>query len=379
MREAKRPDYYTLLGLSSKATPEEIKRRYRKLVRRYHPDVRPDKEVAHQQFVQLVEAYQTLSDPERRQAYDAALRHLGPSSVPGPAGAAGRPRPAEASRSAWRSQIEALLSMAERSLAQGDYAAAIEKCKKIMALDPQHARAHALWGDACLEQGEFEQAILLYSLAVQFDPHSILYGEKLQQAIREEQIAAFRQQRFSARPGLEPAARKGRRAVPFQPYLNASLVLIALALVGWAVRQPGPVLSERLPIPLHVALSAVGIGGLVGMLLALKGWLGPFDEELIYATVQERVGGGTPLGLLLGIASLVWIYFGLLVYCVIVLVNESLSRSILLAFGVTFLIVGMAALLAPQAWKPILLFGGNFVFIAVVLGWLVGNVGQNSW
>lgn len=380
MREPKRPNYYTLLGLSPKATPEEIKRRYRKLVRRYHPDVRPDKEVAHQQFVQLVEAYQTLSDPQRRRAYDAALQHLAHPSPQRAARAPAppvRPRTPTAPQSAWKSQIEALLSMAERSLARQEYAAAIENCQKIVALDPRHARAHALWGDACLERGEFDQAILRYSFAVQFDPHSILYQEKLQQAVREEQIAESRQRKQAGRPF--PSSPRPRRAIPGRPCLNAVLVLAALSLIVWALKQPGPALSERIAIPLHGALSALGLGFLTGMLLAFNGWLGSFDEELIYATVQDRPGGGAPVGLFLCIASLVWVYFGLVVYFVVALLNEYLSRSILIAFGVTFLIVGMAALLAPQAWKPILLYGGNFVFIAVILGWLGGNVGQNPW
>jgi tetratricopeptide (TPR) repeat protein len=270
--------------------------------------------------------------------------------------------------------------MAERSLARQEYAAVIEKCQKIVALDPRHARAHALWGDACLERGEFDQAILRYSFAVQFEPHSILYQEKLQQAVREEQIAESRQRRQAARPFAAPSkGRKGLRAIPGRPYLNAALVLMALGLIVWALKQPGPALSEQIAIPLHVAISALGLGSLVGMLLAFNGWLGSFDEELIYATVPDRPGGGAPVGLFLCIASLVWVYFGLVVYFVVALLNEYLSRSILIAFGVTFLILGMAALLAPQAWKPILLYGGNFVFVAVVLGWLAGNVGQNPW
>jgi len=62
-------DYYSRLGLEKNATPEEIKRAYRKLARKYHPDVskEPDTEA---RFKELGEAYEVLKDAEKRTAYD---------------------------------------------------------------------------------------------------------------------------------------------------------------------------------------------------------------------------------------------------------------------------------------------------------------------
>jgi curved DNA-binding protein len=64
-------DYYEILGVSRNATEKELKEAYRRLVRKYHPDLNPNnKEEAEKIFREINEAYEVLSDPEKRKLYD---------------------------------------------------------------------------------------------------------------------------------------------------------------------------------------------------------------------------------------------------------------------------------------------------------------------
>jgi curved DNA-binding protein len=63
-------DYYKILGVHKTASTEEIKKAYRKLARKYHPDINPNNKEAHKKFQEVNEANEVLSDPEKRKKYD---------------------------------------------------------------------------------------------------------------------------------------------------------------------------------------------------------------------------------------------------------------------------------------------------------------------
>lgn len=63
-------DYYKILGLSKGASQDDVKKAYKKLARKYHPDLNPDNPDAHRKFQEINEANEVLSDPEKRKKYD---------------------------------------------------------------------------------------------------------------------------------------------------------------------------------------------------------------------------------------------------------------------------------------------------------------------
>ncbi len=82
---AAKKDYYELLGISRTATPDEVKKAYRKLAMKYHPDRNPDDKDAEARFKEVSEAYEVLSDAAKRKQYDQ-FGHDGLKSSFGPGG-----------------------------------------------------------------------------------------------------------------------------------------------------------------------------------------------------------------------------------------------------------------------------------------------------
>src|ERR1051325_10645066 len=85
---AQTKDYYSVLGVSASATQDEIKKQYRKLAAKHHPDKNQNDPKAAERFKEISEAYQVIGDPAKRKQYDQ-MRQLGAFGGGRPGGGAG--------------------------------------------------------------------------------------------------------------------------------------------------------------------------------------------------------------------------------------------------------------------------------------------------
>jgi len=79
-------DYYEVLGVSKTATADEIKKAYRKKAIQFHPDKNPGNKEAEEKFKEAAEAYEVLSDSDKRARYDQFGHSMGPQGFPGGGG-----------------------------------------------------------------------------------------------------------------------------------------------------------------------------------------------------------------------------------------------------------------------------------------------------
>ncbi len=86
---AEKRDYYDVLGVSKSASADEIKKAYRKAAIKYHPDKNPGDKEAEEKFKEAAEAYDVLSDAEKRSKYDQFGHNMGPQGFPGGGGYGG--------------------------------------------------------------------------------------------------------------------------------------------------------------------------------------------------------------------------------------------------------------------------------------------------
>ena len=96
---AEKRDYYEVLGLQKGASEEEIKKAFRKMAMKYHPDKNPGNKEAEEKFKEVNEAYSVLSDPDKKSKYDR-FGHAGvdPNGMGGGAGGFGGQRRANQPR-----------------------------------------------------------------------------------------------------------------------------------------------------------------------------------------------------------------------------------------------------------------------------------------
>lgn len=183
-------NYYEVLGLPPGATTDEIKKKYRELARKFHPDVVQDKVLGQRVFTQINQAYSVLGNPERRAQYNTTLQAGGPAANGAAANAAPKPNGSPAASQAApaaepvkpvspvKSQANAeMLGRAENAIMAGKPVEARTLCVRILEADPRHIRALEILGDALVQMGRREEAAAQYRKALEIAPSTLIQAK----------------------------------------------------------------------------------------------------------------------------------------------------------------------------------------------------------
>jgi len=290
--------YYDLLSIHRDATLDEIKRAYRRLARRYHPDVNPGDRTALEMFQQIAQAYQVLSDPNARAQYDQqtfAVEREGaaeeaPSAEPPSTAADYYQRGVRQARrghfreaiAAYTQAIQLNPTFADAFNQRGfvhsklhDYSAAFADFGHALELDSNLSSVYYYRGLTRFHLGYVEAAIDDYSMAIRLDPHhgQAYYYRGLAQAdLKERQAAIADLQQairlFSLagdRAGVADAEAVYRRLKPsFAPHrllrrLWISPITLIQTLAGFAVNPMGGLLPAFARLQEDEAI-ATGLG-----------------------------------------------------------------------------------------------------------------------
>lgn len=172
---------YEVLGLPPVATTEDIKKKYRELARKYHPDLVQDKALGQKVFMQINQAYRILSDPERRAQYDESQRAANSKATATRTKAPinGNGVSANGSNnghtvSKQTVDINTLLREADMAIMDGQADKAKTICHSILAEDANNARAYGLLGDAYKQMGKSSEALKAYRKSLAISPSSVI-------------------------------------------------------------------------------------------------------------------------------------------------------------------------------------------------------------
>ena len=196
-------NYYEVLGLPPGATTDQIKKKYRELARKFHPDVVQDKAMGQRVFTQINQAYSVLGDPERRAQYNGSLSNgaasngtasngtasngtasngtasngtasktAAPAAKPAPQVAPSEPPSAQKLQA-----IGGLMSSAENAIMAGKPVEARAFCVRVLETDPRHVRALEVLGDALVQMGRREEAAVQYRRALEVAPSMLIQAK----------------------------------------------------------------------------------------------------------------------------------------------------------------------------------------------------------
>lgn len=363
-------NYYEILGLPVTATTQDIKKRYRELARKYHPDVIDDKAFGARVLIQVIDAYKTLVDPEQRRKYDAELMDLTQPVFTQPrTQTAARTEPIR--HAPPNPSINRLIHEAEELYSKRKLNDAAVLCKEALRFDPTNSKGHALLGDIYRSLRKYERAIQEYNYAVQYDPTDHKSQKKLERLIR-------RSQPLKCSWESHAGGSVGTASYLYIGSWIAAIILPLLVLLfpgkpaSWISYYRLYLIKEWSNNLIFVLLAD---GLLVGFLLAVNGLIDHPDDEILLDSGGSKTTF-LPMGLLVAFFSPIFFIGTAVLYLFLSFIQNTISPSIIKVFAGVLGIVLITALMYPLDRQSVLVFGGNVAFVGLLIGWHIGAIFQ---
>lgn len=369
-------DYYELLGVGRNATLEQIRKAYRDKVKRFHPDVADDKGKADEHIKLIYQAWEVLSDPDRRRAYNQLL------------GMEDKRRAAEVEARRRRAEIregQELFRKARIVRAGGMLSPAKELALKAAHLLESDWEAWWLVGEIALEQQDFDTAIEAYTQALRYSKHNPAVQNRLDQVLAKaargpvssearfdlgKQGDAWRKPSRTWRDDLgrwytPRLAAKFERARAYVGILTAGWLLASVVLLRYWL--PDSSLEELPRVLLWIgALDAFALG----LLFDAIGVVEYFDDAMFYRGMGSSA---VPRGVLLMLVNFINFAVGLPVYLLVSLFEGEFSFSILLCYAAAMALCLLLAVLVPAQLVMLALWLSGPATNLVFFGWACGT------
>jgi curved DNA-binding protein CbpA len=379
-------DHYETLGVAADATADEIKKRYRTLARKLHPDVNPGDTQAAARFAKVADSYRVLGDPVLRTAYDAerslaaraAARarsnpagHASPSSgnsgrSTGPGTTPGGPSPAQ--------EGARLVEMARRAFSQNRMGEAREFAERALRYTARNAAAHEVLGDVFRQQGRVDDALKHYTLSLQLNPRNPAVQTRLERVARESRWHAERaatSQLISNRPDKRTVT---LGLVALAGYAVTTLLVVVDALFASGnpdrVRLGFPPIDTWTTTHLLILLAS---GAAMGFTQSVSCMVRRVEDDFLLTGGTMARPAATPVGILVLLVGAIQYLVAALIHLATSLVQETLHRSLGLLYGSVLAVTVCMSLSDPSAAGQTLLWGGNCVFVSHFGGRLLGD------
>jgi hypothetical protein len=351
--------HYETLGVPEGASQDEIKSAFRRIARENHPDVASSTQ-AHEFFLKAKEAYEVLSDPDRKRSYDLTLGHTRQveerqrkARQEGAAKARRRVEQAAGERSNSAEVLRMTMLLNSHRFREAEAVA-----RQVLRVDPKSAQAYATLAEGARVRGDLESCARYFAYAAQYAPDNRVYREKSVEA----------QEALCRRPGSEKVAKNSPIAVG-----GGLFFVLASSLYVVLANEP-PAFPSFRPIaawPLSLLFMLVVAGLAVGVSLSVAGVLDVYEANRGSAVM--RVAPATALGAVAIVSFWVALAFYLFVGATQQAFNASMSRLMSGVVAALFVFVLAAWQISGEAASQTFFWGGNVLYVGAAVGWFVAD------